>query len=320
MKKISIIVPVYNTAAYLSKCVDSIIGQSYANKEIILVDDGSTDESGKICDGYAEKYPQMIRVFHQKNTGSSGARNKGIEMSTGELLSFIDSDDSIHPQMLSFCNSLIEKYHADMAAIEMYVEKPDNSRYCRVNAELELCWDTSEALIELNSYRYLHKSFCTCLFQKTVFDGLRFPLGKKSEDYWLLYQVVSRCRKIAYASKPMYYYYQRANSNSRSTTISLVPLEIAQNQLTFFQKYHPDIVFAAETDYVYESMGIYSAYARTGQVCSKELQRRLQTNVRRFLSSALKNSYIPPIKKFQALVFCCSLPLYRFIISKFEHR
>ena len=320
MKKISIIVPAYNTATYLSKCVDSIIEQSYSNKEIILVDDGSTDESGKICDGYAEKYPQMIRVFHQKNTGSSGARNKGIEMSTGELLSFVDSDDYIHPQMLSFCNSLIEKYHADMAAIEMYVEKTDNSRYCRVKSDLEFCWDTSEALIELNSYRYLHKSFCTCLFQKSVFDGLMFPLGKKSEDYWLLYQVISKCRKVAYSSRPMYYYFQRANSNSRSTTISLVPLEVAENQLAFFQKYHPDILFAAETDCVFENIGIYSAYARTGQGCGKELLHKLQNRAKCFLPCVLRNRYIPPIKKYQALLFCYAPPLFGFIISKFEHR
>lgn len=320
MKKISIIVPVYNTAAYVSKCIDSLIEQTYQNKEIILIDDGSTDESGRICDAYAARHPQMIFVIHQENAGLSGARNKGIALSTGEYLSFIDSDDYIHPEMLSTCYSLIEKYHADMATVEMCVVKTDNSRYSRVSSEFEFCWDNTEALIELNSYRYLHKSVCTGVYTKSVFNGLEFPLGKICEDNWLLYQIIAKCRKIAYSSKPMYYYFQRPNSISRSKEISLIPLEIAQNQLTFFQKYYPDILFAAETDYVFESISIYSAYARTGQICNKELQRKLQGSAKCFLPSVLKNRYIPPIKKYQALIFCYALPLYRFIISKFEHR
>ena len=102
MAKVSVIVPVYNTAAYLSKCVDSIIGQSYANKEIILVDDGSTDESGKICDEYAEK-DARIKVVHKKNEGLVSARQAGIENALGEYSLFVDSDDFVENNLHGIC-------------------------------------------------------------------------------------------------------------------------------------------------------------------------------------------------------------------------
>ena len=263
MNRISVIIPVFNTEAYLRRCLDSVMRQSEL-REIILVDDGSTDGSGDICDEYAARRPDLFRVIHQKNQGSSAARNAGIEIAGGEYLSFIDSDDYIEPDMYECLLRLAEEYGADMASGEMWIEKTDGEKYCSISEGIKCCWNTREALIALNSYRYLHNSFCNILFSREAIGPLRFPVGTLCEDYYLLHQVVARCGKVAYTSKPVYHYVQRGESNSRSKNISLAPIGASSAQLEFFEKNFPELVYIAKADCAFAHMGIYTAYVRTG--------------------------------------------------------
>lgn len=320
MKGISVIVPVYNTAGELSACVDSILAQTLRPLEVILVDDGSTDGSSVICEEYAARYPQFVRVYHQMNMGSSAARNRGIDAARGDVLSFIDSDDYINADMFETLLDLMERQDADMAACEMMLEKPDGRSYCRVKEDVSFCWDTRQALVELNSYRYLHVSFCNALFRRKVIGDLHFTAGMRCEDYDLLYRVVARCEKVAYGSAPLYHYVQRPASNSRTTDISLAPMEISLRQLTFFREHFPDIAYAAETDCAFSHMGIYTAYIRNGVTCPPELLKKLRKETECHLPALLDNDRIPIIKKMQALAFCFLPPLYRAVIGRTEHR
>ena len=319
MNEISVIVPVYNTVDGLRRCVDSLLAQTLRPIEIILVDDGSTDGSEAICEEYAARYPQFVRVIHQSNGGASSARNRGIEAARGEIFSFIDSDDYIDADMLETLSALMERQDADMAACEMALEKPDGS-YCRVKEDVSFCWDTRQALVELNSYRYLHASFCNALFKKRAIGSLRFREGTRCEDYDLLYQVVAQCDRVAYCSRALYHYVQRPNSNSRTADICLAPMEISLRQLAFFREDFPDIVYAAETDCAFSHMGIYTAYIRNGAACPRELLIKLKKEAKRHLSALLKNDRIPLIKKIQAITFCYMTPLYKAVIGRTEHR
>lgn len=320
MNRISAVIPVYNTAEYLRACLNSLLAQSLPPFEIILVDDGSSDGSERICDEYAKAYPECIRTIHQRNQGAAAARNRGLELCTGDYLSFIDSDDYLDPEMFAHLLALAEEFEADMAAAEMWIEKTDGQRYCRISKKIRLCWSTREALVELNSYRYLHVSFCTALIARERMTAFRFPEGQECEDYALLYQLVANCERVAYSSQPLYHYIQRPNSNSRAARISLAPMEISKAQVLFFQKNHPEIAYAAMTDCAFAHIGIYTAYARNKQKCPKGLLRELRGVARQYLSSVLRNGRIPFVKKMQAVMFCLSPAIYRFIISKTEHR
>lgn len=320
MSRISVVVPVYNTAGYLRACLDSILAQSRPPYELILVDDGSTDGSAEICDAYAKLHPECVRAIHQENRGTSAARNRGLELCTGDYLSFIDSDDYLDQEMYAHLLALAEEYGADMAVAEMWVEKTDGQRYCRVSDEVRCCWNAREALVELNSYRYLHTSFCTALIDRRRMAALRFPEGQSCEDYALLYQVISACERVAYSSRPLYHYVQRPNSNSRALHVNLAPMEISNAQVRFFHENYPEIAYAAETDCAFAHMGIYTAYARNGQKCPAELLRKLREVAWKYLPAVLGNGRIPFVKKLQAAAFCLSPAIYGYIVSKTEHR
>lgn len=320
MNEISVIIPVYNTASYLRRCVGSILAQSCKPTEIILIDDGSTDDSAAICDALAAEHPDCVHVIHQTNAGSGAARNRGIDIARGEILSFIDSDDYIDADMYERLLENMKKHDATMSTCEMVVEKPNGESWCRVKEDIELCWNTEEALVELNSYRYLHTSFCNALFDRQVIGELRFPEGTRCEDYLLLYKVAARCRRVAYTSLPMYHYLQRENSNSRSINISLAPIKASIEQVTFFNEHFPQIAYAAKTDCAFSHIGIYTAYVRNGMICPRELLRKLLSTTRKYLWSVLINPNIPQIKKLQALAFVFALPIYKLVIAKTEHR
>lgn len=319
-ERISVIIPVYNAAPYLKKCMDSVIAQTYPAYEIVLIDDGSTDTSGSICDHYRAQYPELIKVIHQKNRGAAAARNAGIAVSSGDYYAFIDADDYMEPEMLDTSINLIRKYEADMSAVEKWVEYANGGRYCRETEEIEACWDPKEALVWINSYRYLYTAFSNLLISRNAFGELRFPEGERSEDYALQYQVIARCKRIAYCSRPLYHYVQTAESCSRTANICLAPMAISMEQLRFFQKYFPDIVFAAETSCAFEHMGIWTAYLRNGVQCPRTLMRKLRKVVRQYLKSVLTNPYLLKIKKLQAIAFCYAPHVYKWIITRTKHR
>ncbi len=205
---ISVIIPVYKVEEYLNKCVDSVINQTYKNLEIILVDDGSPDNCPKICDDYA-KQDKRIKVIHKKNGGLSDARNAGIDMANGEYLSFIDSDDYVEKNYISFLYNLAKKYNSDLTMGKQYVRYSNKT----INTG-------SGSLYELNSYDALDKilygedldvSAWAKLYKKELFKKVKFPVGRLFEDAATIYKLIDLSKKVVLKSEPIYNYIIRDN-------------------------------------------------------------------------------------------------------------
>ncbi len=215
---ISVIVPVYNIMEYLPRCVASLQAQTYSNLEILLVDDGSTDGTGKLCDELAEG-DERIRVFHKENGGSSSARNLGIANARGEYLGFVDSDDYVEYNMYEFLADAVCRYGVKAAQTGRDEVAMDGSRLpdiCTPPEKEELI-SAEDFLREL----LLHKgdcSFCTKLFKKELFVGREFPLGVLNEDFHLLVHMLPEIETIVSLPVQSYHVFCRMGSNTRRET------------------------------------------------------------------------------------------------------
>lgn len=210
---ISVIVPVFNVELYLEKCIDSIINQTYQNLEIILVDDGSTDRSGGICDAYVKK-DGRVRVCHKCNGGLSSARNTGLDMAAGEYIGFVDSDDYIAPDMYeSLCSFLSED--VDLVCCGIVRTDKRGHRTVTGDAKHPVYLDHQQSVKELLLRRHLAFSACDKLMKRTIIGELRFPQNRVCEDLPFTYNVVKRCKKTVNIGSCKYFYNYRGDSISR---------------------------------------------------------------------------------------------------------
>jgi glycosyltransferase involved in cell wall biosynthesis len=211
MALISVIVPIYKVEAYLNKCVESIVRQTYTDLEIILVDDGSPDACPQMCDDWAAR-DSRIKVVHKENGGLSDARNAGLAVATGEYISFIDSDDWIEPEFMEVLLNAINTTGADIADCATRLVSEDGKELSiRGVAENETL-DTVSALVRLVSEDRVFQTVWNKLYRRDVIGDILFEKGKYNEDDYFTYQVFDQAEKIAIVSKPMYNYLQRGGS------------------------------------------------------------------------------------------------------------
>jgi glycosyltransferase involved in cell wall biosynthesis len=207
--KISIIVPVYNVEDYVPKCFKSIIDQTYENLEIILVDDGSTDKSGDICDEYAKKDNRMI-VIHQENQGLSMARNNALDIASGEYIGFVDGDDWIAPDMYSTLYENATKYEADISMCNFYYVSQSGhlSPYSNENTPEKVL----EGIYKIShNIRLSNNCVWNRLYKRRLFDDIRFPERKTFEDIFVMHRLVDNANKIVLSTQCKYYYLLREN-------------------------------------------------------------------------------------------------------------
>ncbi len=235
---ISIIVPVYNIREYLPRCVQSLRDQTYSNLEILLVDDGSTDGTGALCDELAKEDPR-IRVFHKENGGSSSARNLGIDNARGELLGFVDSDDYVDPCMYELLQQAMEEYRSlpgrTVKVVQIGRDEIDEQGrrlpdIC-VPPKENTCYDDESFLRELLMHRG-DCSFCTKLLKREVLATQRFPVGILNEDFYLLLQILPQMGTLVSLPRQAYHVFYRMGSNSRRAEkedFSRVFLDIVDN-------------------------------------------------------------------------------------------
>ena len=210
---ISVIVPVYNTEKYLSKCIDSILKQSFKNFELLLVDDESTDSSGSICDFYLKKDNRVV-VIHQKNSGVSCARNKGLDVAKGKYIAFVDSDDFVDTDYLEILYRSLISSKSDIATV-----------YCtKFSSEDSLQFESDETKPEpliIDSLEKYYSSFSergnvdvvwNKLYKKILFDDLRFPPSKRYEDVYLIHRILTKCHSFCITNRHLYFYRQHENS------------------------------------------------------------------------------------------------------------
>ena len=234
---ISVIVPVYNVEDYLRKCIDSLIDQTLKDIEIILVDDGSTDKSGNICDEYVLK-DNRVKVVHKENGGLSDARNTGIDIARGKYISFIDSDDWIEIQMLERLYNLAIANEADIVQGD-YIKVYDENITVRNISENIMKYNSEKILNEL----YRDNSIKTVvvwnkIYKRELFNNIRFPKGKLHEDEFTTYKVLHKANLIIDTNAPIYYYRQREDSimNSDFNIKRFDRLEALKDRKEYFIK------------------------------------------------------------------------------------
>lgn len=210
--KISVIVPIYNVDRYLPKCLSSILAQTFRDYEILLIDDGSTDNSADICDTFASKYAN-VTVIHKENKGPSDARNVGIENAKGEYVYFLDSDDYIIPKCIEILYNNIIKNDADLSCGSFdFFDDNNPINECTVPDNKILIIGGEEACISLLYGKKFYTSSCNILIKKQIAKNNLFPLGKYHEDEMTTFRYFLDAKKIVMTTLKTYYYYQRQGS------------------------------------------------------------------------------------------------------------
>jgi glycosyltransferase involved in cell wall biosynthesis len=212
-EKISVIVPIYMGAPWLRRCVASIQNQSYTNTEIILVDDGSPDESGEICDEL-QKTDSRIKVVHKENGGLSDARNAGIAVAEGEYIMYVDEDDYIHPDTLKIMHEVIGSTGADIAVFdfEMIPDKLVESFPVIEKVKEPVCYEGQDIMNQL-WYKNLRTVVAwDKIYRKSVYDHTRYIKGRIHDDESAIHYILGQCKKTAYVDEKLYYYVQREGS------------------------------------------------------------------------------------------------------------
>lgn len=247
---VSIIVPVYQVKEYIGECVESLLAQTYTNLEILLVDDGSTDGSGELCDEYMRR-DHRIKVVHQENRGLSAARNTGLDLATGEYVAFVDSDDTVLSAYIEKLFRLIRKYHADIAACAYIkcktgrMEPFRNKPICDTNVR-NACMSANQMLRQWHGkYKKWetvawNKLYCRSVFQRNGGkDSIRFPEGRRHEDVLTSHLIVTNAQRIALTTQVLYLYRVRAGSIVAGMTTEenrKENLHAQRERMTFFKE------------------------------------------------------------------------------------
>lgn len=305
MDKITVIVPIYNVEKYLRKCLDSIINQTYSNIQLILVDDGSTDGSEKICDEYVTKYKKDmdICVIHQPNKGLSCARNIGIENAKGQYICFIDSDDYIELDMLENLYKAIKENKSDISCCGKVKEY--NNRKIYLNNKNSFSCSGIEAIGRMFTFDDLDNSACDKLFKTELFRDIKFPDGKYYEDIATIYYVFEKANNVSHVKNEGYHYL------IRDTSISHSEFSLNQLDLLYFSKKissefankYKEIEEQANSFYYLNLLNTIVKMKNSQHFCEyKEKFKNIKLEYNLCFHNILKNKYISKSKKIMAIL------------------
>ncbi len=311
-KKISLIVPIYNVEKFLSACIESIMKQTYENIEIILVDDGSPDNCPQICDEYAKK-DERIRVIHQKNKGLSGARNTGIDNAQGEYLIFVDSDDTVEPTMVEDLYTYAVEHDCAIVACGRNYVFEDGQVICKITDEVSKVYNFADAMHEMNTFTLFDMSAWAKIYKRELFETIRFPEGKLSEDYYIAYKLFDMAQSIGYVAKPLYNYLQRQSSISRNKKINHDFAYAAKEQMEFLDAKYPELSILGHTAYASANLTVYDFYIKNGVKCPKDKLVEFKKAVKENLGYIRKNEKISKAKRIQFELFTKCTVLYKLV-------
>ena len=278
---ISVIIPVYKAEKYLQRCIDSILAQTYKNLEIILVDDGSPDNSGKICDEYRDKDRRIV-VIHKPNGGVSSARNAGLKVATGEYIGFVDGDDYIKPEMYAvLLNNLVEN-DADISICGFANEVAPGKfeAYCKENVQTTLSqYEQMECLLQNKLFSC---SCCDRIFKKELVTDVWFDENiTHYEDLLYLWNVMKKSNKAVFTSEPYYYYCTNEGSASTSafSDKQMSMIDVCETIFNEVKSSYLDLVPVARKEFVRNNLMCAAGAVRSQYDNKKQLQR-MQKNVR----------------------------------------
>lgn len=233
---ISVIIPVYKVEDYLPACLESVLGQDYSQLEVILIDDGSPDGSGAICDRYAQE-DSRIRVVHQENKGGAAAKNTGLRVATGEYLSFVDSDDLLEPGAYRHMVGLMETLDGDVVCCgfrNLYRSRSEDYRYSEETQVVE-----GEAFLRAFLTDWTCGLLWNKLYKRKLFDGIFFEEGRKIDDEYFTYRGIMRAKKVVCDNRVVYNYRKRASSVMTSPSSQL---QITLDRIDFMAKRREQVV------------------------------------------------------------------------------
>ncbi len=316
---ISVIIPVYNVENYLYKCVNSILCQTYKDIEIILIDDGSTDSSSSICDEL-KTMDNRIVVIHKNNGGLSSARNAGLKIAKGEYISFVDSDDLIHPQTFEiFFKTLIDT-HSDIVFSDLFRFTEYESIINFNNfSNYEICeYTTIDSLVHL-----LHNTIpsiipaCAKLYKRELFNNIHFPENKLHEDEFVAHKLLSASRKTSYIKLPLYYYY-RGNTNSicaskmddkRFSDI----IDAYNDRIDFIKKHHNELYEDSLVIILNKSAYLITKYK---SYLSKNCYKTTLIKYKNYVNKAIALKLINPLTNFD--IYFCAYPKLSLFLKIFN--
>jgi glycosyltransferase involved in cell wall biosynthesis len=298
---VSIIVPVYNVEPYLKKCVDSIISQTYDNLEIILVDDGSPDSCGKICDEYAAN-DERVKVVHKENGGLSDARNAALDIMHGEYVAFVDSDDWVLPNYIKDMYENLVKYGADISLSgTIYIYDNKKNIILAINKN-EGLYTQKEAVENLFYQKGIYPSAYSKLYKSELFKEIRYPKGKLNEDSAVTYKLFCLCNKISYTNASNYCYLQRMGSieNSEFALNKMNAINIVEEMLGWINENKPEYKEAAICRFIGMNLRIFRLLIKSKEQFLTE-KNKIKINISKYRLQVILNRKA----KFKIRLACC---------------
>ena len=270
---ISVIVPVYKVEKYLDRCVQSIVNQTYPNLEIILVDDGSPDRCGEMCDAWAAK-DSRIKVIHKENGGLSDARNAGMAVAKGEFVGFVDSDDYIAPEMFQLLRERMMADGSDIAACGVELVFEDGSPARPLTKAGSCVLEQESAMEALIRESWLKQPVWYKLYQSALIRDIPFPVGRYHEDVFWTWQAVARAKRVSVFDTPCYFYVQRSGSIMAQpySLRRLDAVEAKRQRLEFLEKEFPTLASIARTDLLFTCL-------YHGQLALRDLDKKERKTV-----------------------------------------
>lgn len=303
---ISVIIPIYKVESLLPRCIDSVLVQTHRNLEVILVDDGSPDGCGAICDAYAAKDPR-IRVIHQENAGLAGARNAGLEIARGEYYGFVDSDDHIAPDMYETLLSAMAEEDADIAVCGRYLEMASGELVPMFDFSESLVFDAREGVRRLLLSDGLDAAAWDKLYRADFWEYTRYPTEYVSEDVPVTSRLLARAKRIVHCGRPLYYYYQRSGSlshaafNDKSAGIYYYYKETGLEMSRRFPDLREEGLF-----YYYKAL-LVLLFRYAGSRADHPVGREAYRQLRRNIAGICANRYLRPKYKIFALAACVGI-------------
>lgn len=285
MTKVSVIVPVYNVEKYLNRCIDSILNQTFRDFELILVDDGSTDQSGRICDEYKEKDNRIV-VIHKTNGGLSDARNYGIDRAKGEYITFIDSDDWIKERYIEVLYNNAVKFKVDISAVNLHKEYDDISeRSCDIT---EGVFDGKAAMQFLYGDMSIYFNVAWAkLYKISLFEDIRYPVGKLHEDGFTTYKLLYFSNTVYFSNEDLYNYYQRQGSIMNKFSVSRFDeYEVYIERKKFFEEHNLESLARAN-----EKTRLACMKTLAMKIINSDIEKNKRKNIFEIFKNDMKENY-----------------------------
>lgn len=313
---ISIIVPVYNVEKYLDSCLKSLCNQSYKNIEIILVDDGATDNSGKMCDDWTKKDSRIV-AYHKKNGGLSDARNYGIPYANGDIIAFVDSDDIVSENMISYLYDLMVKEDADISICDPAHFYPDKENKFE-EGTFTKSFNSEDAICEMLYQTSFLVSAWAKLYKKSVFNDVLFPVGMLFEDSAVMYKLFYNVNKVAYGNGKLYGYMHRENSitTAQFSKRDLDILTICKEMRDFAKDKSERIQNAVMSYSVVGALRVFLNAPKTDEY--KDVIKESETFIKENGNRILRDPYCRRKLKISILLFKTSKKLMREIYSRVD--